>query len=113
MHESSTMRRPGAASRIGSHRIAASRTDRALGKDDPMTERPIGTVTFLITDIEGSTQRWEHDPETMRTSVAQHDMVLRTAIEANGGWPFKNTGDGILAAFSSARSAIDAAIAAQ
>ena len=78
-----------------------------------MTERPIGTVTFLITDIEGSTQRWEHDPETMRTSVAQHDMVLRTAIEANGGWPFKNTGDGILAAFSSARSAIDAAIAAQ
>src|SRR5215469_14372177 len=78
-----------------------------------MLEPPVGTITFLITDIEGSTHRWEEEPETMRIALAEHDAVLRTAIEANGGWAFKNTGDGVLAAFSSARSAIEAAIAAQ
>jgi len=74
---------------------------------------PSGTVTFLFTDIEGSTRRWEADPEAMRAALALHDEVLRSAIEAHGGWLFKHTGDGVCAAFGSARAAVDAAVAAQ
>jgi class 3 adenylate cyclase len=49
----------------------------------------------------------------MRAALAAHDQVLRTAIEAHGGWLFKHTGDGVCAAFGSPRSAVDAAVAAQ
>jgi class 3 adenylate cyclase len=59
---------------------------------------PSGTVTFLFTDIEGSTRRWEDDPEAMRSALAAHDEVLRAAIEGHGGWLFKHTGDGVCAA---------------
>ncbi len=75
--------------------------------------RPSGTVTFLFTDIEGSTRRWEADADGMRLALAVHDEVLRAAIEGNGGWLFKHTGDGVCAAFASARGAVDSAVAAQ
>jgi predicted ATPase len=75
--------------------------------------RPSGTVTFLFTDIEGSTRRWESDPEGMRSALAAHDGVLRSAVEGEGGWVFKHTGDGVCAVFGSARAAIEAAVAAQ
>ena len=78
-----------------------------------MIERPTGTITFLITDIEQSTRRWEEEPARMREALARHDNMLREAIESNAGWLFKHTGDGVIAAFGSARSAIDAAISAQ
>ena len=74
---------------------------------------PSGVVTFLFTDVEGSTRRWEADADGMRVALAAHDEVLRAAIEAHGGWLFKHTGDGVCAAFSSPRSAVDAAVAAQ
>ncbi|HWR47728.1 MAG TPA: NB-ARC domain-containing protein, partial [Pseudonocardiaceae bacterium] len=70
-------------------------------------------MTFLFTDVEGSTRRWEADADGMRLALAAHDEVLRTAIEAHGGWLFKHTGDGVCAAFASPRSAVDAAVAAQ
>jgi predicted ATPase len=70
-------------------------------------------VTFLFTDVEGSTRRWEADADEMRVSLAAHDKVLRKAIGAHGGWLFKHTGDGVCAAFASPRSAVDAAVAAQ
>jgi predicted ATPase len=70
-------------------------------------------VTFLFTDVEGSTRRWEADAEGMRKALATHDEVLHRAIEAHGGWQFKHTGDGVCAAFASPRSAVDAAVAAQ
>jgi predicted ATPase len=70
-------------------------------------------VTFLFTDIEGSTRRWEADADAMQAALAAHDEVLRKAIEAHGGWLFKHTGDGVCAAFASPRSAVDAAVAAQ
>ena len=70
-------------------------------------------MTFLFTDIEGSTRLWESDPEAMRAALSAHDAVLRSAIEANGGWLFKHTGDGVCAAFSSGRGAVDAAVEAQ
>ncbi|WP_459969970.1 ATP-binding protein [Mycobacterium sp. MUNTM1] len=70
-------------------------------------------MTFLFTDVEGSTRRWEADADEMRGALAAHDQVLRAAIEAHGGWLFKHTGDGVCAAFASPRSAVDAAVAAQ
>jgi predicted ATPase len=70
-------------------------------------------VTFLFTDVEGSTRRWEADADGMRVALAAHDEVLRAAIEAQGGWLFKHTGDGVCAAFASPRFAVDAAVAAQ
>ena len=79
---------------------------------DPVTA-PSGVVTFLFTDIEGSTRRWEADADAMRVALTAHDEVLRSAIEAHGGWLFKHTGDGVCAAFGSPRAAVDAAVAAQ
>ncbi|OBK33993.1 cyclase [Mycobacterium sp. 1245111.1] len=70
-------------------------------------------MTFLFTDIEGSTRRWEADADAMRRALAAHDDVLRTAIEVQGGFLFKHTGDGVCAAFASPRAAVDAAVAAQ
>jgi predicted ATPase/class 3 adenylate cyclase len=79
----------------------------------PAVAIPSGVVTFLFTDVEGSTRRWEADAEGMRVALAAHDDVLCKAIEAHGGWLFKHTGDGVCAAFASPRSAVDAAVAAQ
>jgi predicted ATPase len=70
-------------------------------------------VTFLFTDVEGSTRRWEADAEGMRAALATHDAFLRKAIESRGGFLFKHTGDGVCAAFSSPRAAVDAAVDAQ
>src|SRR6476646_10242362 len=74
---------------------------------------PSGVVTFLFTDIEGSTGRWASDADAMRVALLAHDDVLRTAIAKHGGFLFSHTGDGVGAAFASPRSAVDAAIAAQ
>jgi predicted ATPase len=70
-------------------------------------------VTFLFTDVEGSTRRWEADADSMRAALTAHDQLLRSAIEAHGGFLFKHTGDGVVAAFWSPKSAVDAAVAAQ
>jgi hypothetical protein len=71
------------------------------------------TWTFLFTDIKGSTVRWNTDGASMDAALAAHDRVLHDAIEAHGGRVFKHTGDGVCAAFSSTRAAVDAAVAAQ
>ena len=85
-----------------------------VGRGDAMTAAaPSGVVTFLFTDVEGSTRRWEADADVMRAALAAHDEVLRSAIETHGGFLFKHTGDGVCAAFASPRSAVDAAVAAQ
>lgn len=70
-------------------------------------------MTFLFTDVEGSTRRWEADADAMRKSLAAHDDVLHFAIQTHGGFLFKHTGDGVCAAFASPKAAVDAAIAAQ
>ena len=70
-------------------------------------------VTFLFTDVEGSTYRWENDATAMRVALAAHDEVLHKAIETHGGFLFKHTGDGVCAAFTSPKSAVDAAVYAQ
>src|SRR5258705_5821783 len=78
-----------------------------------MATAPSGVVMFLFTDIEGSTRRWESDANAMRAALLVHDQVLRTAIETHGGYLFSHTGDGVVAAFASPSSAVDAAVAAQ
>ncbi|MDT5244125.1 MAG: hypothetical protein QOD36_1501 [Mycobacterium sp.] len=72
-----------------------------------------GVVTFLFTDIEGSTRRWEADPDVMRVALEAHNKVLREAVEANDGTVFNYTGDGMCAVFASPRSAVAAAVDAQ
>jgi len=62
-----------------------------------MTESTI--LTFLFTDIEGSTSKWEEQPELMARAVARHDTLLRDTVEAHRGKIVKTTGDGIYAAF--------------
>jgi class 3 adenylate cyclase len=57
------------------------------------TQLPTGTVTFLFTDIEGSTPLWEQIPNEMQISLAQHHAILHEAIRANGGQVFQNIGD--------------------
>jgi predicted ATPase/class 3 adenylate cyclase len=78
-----------------------------------VSELPSGTVTFLFTDLEGSTRLWQEHPDAMRPALARHDTIVRDAIEAHGGHFVKTTGDGAHAAFATASDAIDAAIAAQ
>ena len=75
-----------------------------------MSDLPAGTVTFLFTDIEGSTKRWEHQPQAMNAALARHDAILRSAIEANGGYVFKTVGDAFCAAFPAASQALQAAL---
>ena len=78
-----------------------------------MPELPSGTVTFLFTDIEGSTTRWEHQPEAMRAALARHDALLLAAIVDHGGYVVKTMGDAFHAAFSRACDALAAALDAQ
>jgi predicted ATPase/class 3 adenylate cyclase len=73
---------------------------------------PSGTVTFLFTDIEGSTRLWQRDEEAMRSALSRHDEVVRKAVAEHDGVVFSSMGDGIAAAFPSASLAVKAALAA-
>jgi len=75
--------------------------------------RPTGTVTFLFTDIEGSTRGWETDAAAMRAAFARQEAIIRHAVEANGGYAYKMVGDAFQAAFPTAPQALQAAIDAQ
>ena len=70
-------------------------------------------MTFLFTDIEGSTRLWEEQPEAMRAALARHDALVRAAVEAHGGTIVKTTGDGAHAAFADVVDGVLAAIDAQ
>jgi predicted ATPase/class 3 adenylate cyclase len=72
-----------------------------------------GTITFLFTDLEGSTRLWERFPEAMQPALGRHDAILREAIEGSGGTVVKSTGDGMMAVFAGAIDAATASLAAQ
>jgi hypothetical protein len=74
---------------------------------------PTGTVTFLFTDIVGSTPLWELQPEKMAVALQIHNAALRTAIEANAGTVFKIVGDAFQTAFHTALDGLKAAIQGQ
>jgi len=74
---------------------------------------PEGTLTFLFTDIVGSTTMWEAHPQAMAPALARHDAILQQIITASGGIVFKTVGDAVHAVFTTAPDALDAAFAAQ
>ncbi len=78
-----------------------------------MNSLPSGTVTFLFTDIEGSTKRWEAYPQQMQLALHRHDSIVRSSIEAQEGYVFKTMGDAFYAAFPTPLSALAAALEAQ
>ena len=78
-----------------------------------MVNIPTGTVTFLFTDIEGSTQLWERRSAAMQVALTRHDAILRQTIEMNNGCVFKTVGDAFYAVFPTAPDAVTAALAAQ
>jgi predicted ATPase/class 3 adenylate cyclase/DNA-binding CsgD family transcriptional regulator len=78
-----------------------------------MADLPTGAVTFLFTDIEGSTPLWEREPEQMRLALARHDAILHTAISTQSGHAFKTVGDAFQAAFVFPAQAVATALAAQ
>lgn len=78
-----------------------------------MEELPSGTVTFVFTDLEGSTRLWETYPDAMQAALARHDTILRAAIDGHGGAVVKTTGDGCLAAFPTAAAAVAATVEVQ
>jgi predicted ATPase/class 3 adenylate cyclase len=78
-----------------------------------MAGLPTGTVTFLFTDLEGSTRLWEEHPEAMKGALARHDALLRAAVGSHRGGVIKGRGDGIHAVFETPDDALRAAVDAQ
>jgi len=80
-----------------------------------MAELPGGTVTFLLTDVEGSTALWEQAPEAVRVALARHDALFEAVIAEHGGAHIRPRGEGDsrFAVFASASGAVSAALAIQ
>lgn len=74
---------------------------------------PTGTVTFLFTDIEGSTALWERTGSAFRSALSLHHALLRSEFRRNGGVEVKEAGDSFLVAFGSALDAVSCAVACQ
>jgi predicted ATPase/class 3 adenylate cyclase len=92
---------------------AAPRPSPAGPGESGEAELPAGTVTFLFTDIEGSTRLWETEPAAMARSLVLHNETLHAAFARHGGVVFSTMGDGMAVAFSSAAAAVRAALEAQ
>jgi class 3 adenylate cyclase len=78
-----------------------------------MVAAPSGTVTFLFTDIQGSTRLWQDDQASMATALKRHDEIMKKTVAENNGHVFKTVGDAFCCAFSDAGDAIRTALAAQ
>jgi predicted ATPase/class 3 adenylate cyclase len=78
-----------------------------------MADLPAGTVTFVFTDLEGSTRLLQAHPDAYRDAVARHHALLRGAVEAHGGVVFETVGDAVYAAFARPTDAVKAALAGQ
>src|SRR5829696_5077666 len=83
------------------------------GNAELMSSVPTGTVTFLFTDIEGSTKLWEKSPEAMQRALARHDQILREAVEERDGYVFKTVGDAFCCAFATAPDALEVSLFSQ
>jgi predicted ATPase/class 3 adenylate cyclase len=80
-----------------------------------MTGRPLptGSVTFLFTDIEGSTRAWELHPDAMSLALNDHDRLLRAIVAKHRGYVFKTVGDAFCCAFTEPSEAVVTAIEAE
>src|SRR6187431_1457474 len=87
--------------------------DRSSQRRALVTDLQPEIVTFLFTDVEGSTRLWEAQPRAMSVALARHDALLHAAIESAGGTVFKTVGDAFCAAFPAPEAAIEAAVVGQ
>ena len=87
-------------------------TERGSAATPPVALRE-AALTFLFTDVEGSTRLWEQYPREMQGALERHDVLLRGAIADADGEVVKTTGDGLMAVFGAPLAAVTAAIAAQ
>ena len=78
-----------------------------------MATLPSGTVTFLFTDIEGSTKLAQEHPDHWESMRERHDAILKSAIESYNGHIFQTTGDGVCAGFHTAKDAVCSVIQSQ
>jgi predicted ATPase/class 3 adenylate cyclase len=78
-----------------------------------VADLPTGTVTFLFTDLEGSTRLLEAHPTAYRDAVRRHHALLLSAVEGHGGVVFETVGDAVYAAFARPSDAVAAALAGQ
>ncbi len=78
-----------------------------------LNKPPSGTVIFLFTDIEGSTQWWENHPEWMQQAFVRQEKTLRAVAATHAGYVYKMIGDAFQIAFSTALDALTAAVDAQ
>jgi predicted ATPase/class 3 adenylate cyclase len=93
--------------------VAVPHAAVALATTAPLGVLPAGTVTFLFTDLEGSTKLLQAHPAAYREAVARHHALLRGAVETHGGAVFETVGDAVYAAFASPAAAVAAALAGQ
>ena len=77
------------------------------------SDHPSDELTFLFTDIEGSTRLWEEDPERMRPALSKHNALARGAVERHRGTLVKLTGDGVYATFADSLDALHATLELQ
>ena len=93
-------------------------TNRVVDREDQTCHPdgvglPSGTVTFMFTDVEGSTRLWETEPEVMQAALSRHDDIVRSTVEQRGGYVFATGGDGFAAAFARPADALEAAVEVQ
>jgi predicted ATPase/class 3 adenylate cyclase len=74
---------------------------------NPKNQIPIGTVTFVFTDIVGSTRMWEENPTQMNSAIARHDAIMQEVAEYHGGYVFKTVGDAFCIAFHTPVNALN------
>src|SRR3954463_15623230 len=93
-------------------RVGRRPMDSAGRRAGRRAELPGGTVTFLLTDVEGSTALWEEAPEAMRAALARHDALFEVAVSHSGGVHIRPRGEGAsrFAVFSAALDAVKAAL---
>src|SRR5947209_17845055 len=91
----------------------AMKSSSSVEVDSAQLPLPQGAVTFLYTDIEGSTRLWQEHPKAMPHALERHDALIRRAVEGAGGVIFRRMGDAFCAAFSAPLAALSAAVAAQ
>lgn len=89
---------------------ASTSRPRSAMPEPPPARLALATVTFLFTDIVGSTALWEEDSFRMSEALAAHDALAREAVESRRGRLVKTTGDGIHAAFDDALDALAATL---
>lgn len=109
------LKTPPASEAFPNRREIVPRSNTTLPDKGPPSRLPSGTVTFMLTDVEGSTRHWEAEPDAMKTAMSALDRIIGDTIDQHGGArPLEQgEGDSAVAAFARASDAVDAAVSLQ